>query len=339
MESFGPPIPVAPGRPGEAFPPVPASWFHFCASHELDRGPVGIELAGSSFAGYRTTSGRAVVLGGRCSHLGARLANGTISGECLVCPLHGWEYRPDGRCEKIPGTETIPDFARQRAFPVEERGGDIFFFNRPRAHFPLPFFEGVDPNELLPAKPFELIAEAPWYFVGANGFDLGHFRMAHDRTLIGIPVVSSPSPYARRIVASFEVTGKSPADRLTSRIAGPRVTMDVTSWLGTIILVRATFARTTTFGIFNVLPLDHTRTLGRVIVWVRRGRYAPARALFDPLNAAVRRLFIRRFLSSDLPAIAGARYQPANLIAPDAVLAEYFMWLEKACTPPPTENL
>jgi hypothetical protein len=54
--------------------------------------------------------------------------------------------------------------------------------------------------------------------------------MAHDRTLLGAPEVSSPSPFARRVVAKFEVSGNSFQDRLTRCFAGPRVTMDVTVW-------------------------------------------------------------------------------------------------------------
>jgi len=277
-------------------------------------------------------------LSGRCSHLGAYLKNGTVSGERLVCPLHGWEYGPDGVCGKIPATETIPAFARQSSYPVEERGGHVFFFNRQEALFAVPFFEGLSPEQLLSTKPFELMAEATWYFVGANGFDIQHFRMAHDRTLIGQPEVSAPSPFARRVVATFEVSGNSYQDRLTRCIAGARVTMNVTVWGGTLILVRAEFPRTTSFGIFNVLPLDANRTLGRVIVWVQRSKSALGRALFDPFNAAIRRMFIRRFLHSDLPRIAGLRYRPGNLIAADGMLADYFGWLENVCQPQPTEN-
>ena len=321
-----------------AFPSVPASWFHLCHRRELERGPVGVKLGGREYVGYQTQSGRMVVLAGRCAHLGAQLGHGTVSGERLVCPLHGWEYGPEGGCEKIPAADLIPAFAKQASFPVEERGGHVFFFNRPQARFALPFFDGMSPDQLLPAKPFELMAEAPWYFVGANGFDLQHFRMAHDRTLVGPPEVSEPSPFARRIVATFEVSGNSPQDHLTRLIAGPRVTMDVTVWCGSLILVRATFARTTSFGIFNVLPVDDERTLGRVIVWVQRSHNALGRALFDPLNAAIRRIFIQTFLRSDLPRIAGLRYQRDHLIAADNVLADYFDWLEKVSTTKLTEQ-
>jgi nitrite reductase/ring-hydroxylating ferredoxin subunit len=103
---------IASHRPPGKMPSVPASWFHLCASGDLDRSPVSVELCGREFVGYRTEAGRAVVLAGRCSHLGAHLRNGTVNGDRLVCPLHGWEYGPDGLCQKIPAEDNIPRFAR-----------------------------------------------------------------------------------------------------------------------------------------------------------------------------------------------------------------------------------
>lgn len=330
---------VGESRANETLASLPASWFHLCASHELRKGPVTLDLCGRTYVGYRAQSGRMVVLSGRCSHMGADLGKGEVRGERLACPLHGWEYGPDGACEKIPAADAIPSFARQCCYPAEERGGHVFFFNRKQARFALPFFDGVTPDELLPAKPFELVAEVPWYFVGANGFDIQHFRMAHDRTLLESPMVSEVSPFARRVVAKFAVTGNSFQDRMTRSIAGPTVTMDVTSWCGTMIMVKAHFQRTTSYGIFNVLPMDGQRTLGRVIVWVKRSQSGLGQALFDPVNAAIRRLFIQTFLRSDLPRIAGLRYQPGKLIAADGILSDYFVWLESISEPAPVENL
>ena len=326
---------------GQGFPAVPASWFHFCTGDALTKGPVSLEICGHHYAGYRTESGRAVVLSGRCSHLGVYLAKGTVCGDRLGCPLHGWEFGPDGVCATIPGAPglPIPAFARQIVYPAEERGGHVYFFNRPQALFPMPFFDGVAPEEILAAEPFEMVANAPWYFIGANGFDIQHFRMAHDRALVDEPVISSPSPFARRIVASFAVAGDSLPDRLTRAIAGPRVTMDVISWCGTVIFVRAEFARTTSFGIFNVLPLGPEKTLGRVIVWVRRSNNWLGNAAFDPINATIRRWFIRKFLGSDLPRIAGLRYQRSHLIAADRHLADYLAWLASATGSPTASNI
>jgi hypothetical protein len=76
-----------------------------------------------------------------------------------------------------------------------------------------------------------------------------------------------------------------------------------------------------------------------VIVWVKRSENALGRLAFDPLNAAIRRLFIQTFLRSDLPRIAGLRYQPGNLITADGVLSDYFDWLEKVSKPTPSEKL
>ena len=320
------------------FSDVPASWYYLGPVSELSKGPIGINILGQEFVGYQTSGGKVAVLSARCSHLGVRLQNGHVDGDRLVCPLHGWQYGPDGTCKKIPAAETIPAFARQVAYPVAERAGHLFFFNRPAARFELPFFDGISSDQLLPAKPFELAADVPWFFVGANGFDIQHFRMAHDRTLIGEPVVSNPSTFARRLVAVFGVSGKSAHDRLTRLIAGPRVTMDITVWCGTLILVRARFARTTTFGMFNVMPVDQERTRGRIIVWVQRSKTAIGRVLFDSLNVSIRRLFIQTFLRSDLPRLAGLRYQPEKLIGADEIMADYFAWLKNIAAPPAKEN-
>ncbi|MEY2429445.1 MAG: hypothetical protein QOJ40_2330, partial [Verrucomicrobiota bacterium] len=52
------------------------------------------------------------------------------------------------------------------------------------------------------------------------------------------------------------------------------------------------------------------------------------RKLIDPLDAWIRRSFVRAFLCSDLPRIAGIRYERSRLIAADEVLAGYFDWLQ-----------
>src|SRR5215831_2297949 len=94
--------PVSADSRGHKLSVLPASWFHLCSTNELARGPVTQILYGQPYVGYRTKSGRVVVLSSRCSHMGANLGCGEIRGERLICPLHGWEFGPDGVCEKIP---------------------------------------------------------------------------------------------------------------------------------------------------------------------------------------------------------------------------------------------
>src|SRR5678816_2448236 len=141
--------------------------------------------------------------------MGADLSQGHVIDGRLRCPLHAWEYDGDGRCAHIPATGQIPPFACQAPFPTVELGGHVLFHNAPAVRFPPPFFEGCTTEELLPAEPFDFVVDTPWYMVGANAFDLQHFRVAHDRTLVGTPVVERPAPFARRITADYDVAGTS----------------------------------------------------------------------------------------------------------------------------------
>src|SRR5438132_753494 len=124
--------------PASAFPAYPASWYLYGSGGDLGRRPLAKTMLGRQLVAFRTASGRAAVLDGRCAHLGADLGGGRVAGEVIRCPFHGWEYDADGRCTRIPGRcEAVPAFARQVSYPVEERCGSVFFFNGPRPLFPL----------------------------------------------------------------------------------------------------------------------------------------------------------------------------------------------------------
>ena len=313
----------------QAFALAPASWYYLGSISEIAARPRPFDLPdGQTYVAFRAAGQPAVVLGGRCSHMGADLSLGGVKSGCIVCPLHGWEYGSDGDCQHIPASTEIPPFARQPRFPVEERGGHLFFFNRPRARFPLPFFTGVDETELLAARPFEFTVDAPWYLVSANGFDVQHFRCAHDRTLLGEPAIDSPHPFAWRLQAKFRVTGTSLRDRLTRRVSGSELEMTVENWGGNLVLVTAKFRRTTSYGLVSFVPLDKDQTKLRNIVWVPRSKNRVARWLVDPLDAIIRRSFIREFVRSDVNRSAGIRFHPARMIAADKVLVEYLGWLQ-----------
>lgn len=307
------------------FPACPESWFHVCASHELSRGPIGVELANwGSVVAFRTSKGEVAVIAARCCHAGSNLTEGAVVGENIRCPLHGWEFGRDGACRKIPACDNIPSWAKQRVYPAAEVGGQVFFYNRSKTQFALPFYDGVGARKLVAARPFEFVVDAPWYIVSSNGFDLQHFRFSHDRKLIREPVVSSPSELARRIVADFEVVGDSWRDKCTKVFSGPRVRMEITDWCGNFILVRAHFRRTTSYGLITSRPLKENRTLARVIVFVERTRWA----WWDRLNAAIRRNFIREFLRTDVERTAGLVYHRKRFIEPDRTLCDYLDWLE-----------
>jgi hypothetical protein len=227
----------------------------------------------------------------------------------------------------VPATPDVPPFACQVAYPTAEMGGNVLFCNAPVAPFPMPFYENRAPDDLLAAEPFEMAAPMPWYMAGANAFDEQHFRVAHDRTLVGSPTVDTPAPFARRISADYDVTGASVRDRLTRRFSGPRVRMSATVWGGTVVLVTAQFRRTTSYGMVFVRPAGAGRSHLTTIVWVPRRRGGAARALLDPIDAGVRRRFIRAFMDDDAVRAHGIGYNPATLIDADRELRDYFSWL------------
>jgi aminopyrrolnitrin oxygenase len=311
----------------DCFPRFPRSWYFFGASHELQRRPVSRDLLGRRLVGYRTASGQVVLMQARCCHLGADLGKGRVVGDHLQCPFHHWEYGPDGRCMHIPAQSTIPSFARQTCFPVVERHGFVFFFNAPEPLFPLPFFPDCRPEDFRAARPFKHKLACPWFMVGANAFDLQHFRAAHDRRLDGRARVENPGPFCRRATGSFVVAGSSVRDWLTRLFAGTRVTMSITDWCGNLMFTTATFRRTTSYGMVITEPLADGGVLVRVIVFTRRSQSVLGRCCRDPLRLEIRRYFIQKFLSADAELLGDARYQPLGLIDCDRDLAAYWCWL------------
>jgi phenylpropionate dioxygenase-like ring-hydroxylating dioxygenase large terminal subunit len=315
-----------------SIPAVPRGWYYLCRSKELNPGPVRRDLGKARYVAFRGASGRVTVLDGRCSHMGADLARGCVVDDALRCPLHAWEYSSDGTCRHIPTGGAIPVLARQAAFPSAELGGHVFFYNSPVPRFGMPFFSGKFPEELLAAEPFDLVVKTPWYMVGANAFDLQHFKVAHDRTLLDAPVVESPSPFARRISAKYAVAGTSWRDAFTRRFSGPTVRMSVTVWGGTLLFVEAAFQRTTSYGMVSIRPIDPDSAMMRTIVWVPRRGGAVARMVVDPLDAWIRRGFIRRFVMDDAVRSEGVRYHPSTAIDADRELGLYLAWLGSICT-------
>ncbi len=50
------------------------------------------------------------VLYGRCAHRGALMADGQVSGNNLICGLHGWDYRLDSGVSEYNNSETLSKF-------------------------------------------------------------------------------------------------------------------------------------------------------------------------------------------------------------------------------------
>lgn len=74
-----------------------------------------------------------------CQHQNGPLGEGKMVGGCVVCPWHGYEYRPDTGAAPAPFTEAVPTFR------VRIRGGRVLLDPRP-----LPPRTYVQPAEIEP---------------------------------------------------------------------------------------------------------------------------------------------------------------------------------------------
>lgn len=93
-----------PMSPDSEHPPLPypTGWFCLAMSAEVTSGKVITRrLAGEDVVLYRLRSGDLQAVRPFCPHLGAHLgAGGTVKGDTLVCPFHGFAFGSDGVCVK-----------------------------------------------------------------------------------------------------------------------------------------------------------------------------------------------------------------------------------------------
>jgi phenylpropionate dioxygenase-like ring-hydroxylating dioxygenase large terminal subunit len=329
--SLSPPFELASAL--DAIPAIPAGWMLLCREAELRRGPAFRQVADQRVVIFKTATGRVGVLDARCAHLGADLARGRVVGETLECPFHSWSYRPDGTCERMPAAPAEACHVRQTSYPAEVRHGFVYYFHAPRASYPLPFYDAIDPREFVCAAPLEIVVDCPWYMVGANAFDFQHLYAVHERRLLGTPRVDSPTPWSRAATTRSIVGSSSWYDRVTRRFSGPDAEMTATSWSGSLIFVRVRFARMTTYGMVSVLPLGENRTVVHILAYLP----GSGRRLLDAARLRVRRFFIHEFIRGDGTRLDGLRAGPLHLVGADRELRAYVIWLARVSNALPAD--
>jgi hypothetical protein len=192
----------------------------------------------------------------------------------------------------------------------------------------LPFFRDADPAEFVAARPLVIEYDAPWFMVVGNAFDVQHFRVVHDRTLLDEPVTDQPHLFARRIRYRAKVVGDSLGDRLTRRLAGDEVAVEQTVWFGNLLTTHARFPRGESFIYFAVEPREDGGTHLEAIVMLRRSTKP---SLFGSLSLRaslnVRRWLTSRFLMHENAMLRSLRYSPGSLIEADREMLGYLHWV------------
>ena len=174
-----------PARAASALlPPFPNGWYALAFSHELKRGDVRpLTFAGREIVLYRTASGVAAAADAYCPHLGAHLGyGGTVHGECIRCPFHGFRYDLDGDCTLVPYGTKSPPLARLPMLHVRESQGVVIAWH-----------DGDDGAPAWAPPPLDTRGWSPlitkeWSLRGhpqettENSVDFGHFSQIHGYT-------------------------------------------------------------------------------------------------------------------------------------------------------------
>lgn len=103
--------------------PALDAWRPLRPARELKDKPLEHRLLGHEIVLYRTADGRAHALNNRCPHRRMRLALGTVVGDRLVCPYHGWNFGTDG-VGASPGNPGLP--VHTNCYDVREHGGMLW---------------------------------------------------------------------------------------------------------------------------------------------------------------------------------------------------------------------
>jgi phenylpropionate dioxygenase-like ring-hydroxylating dioxygenase large terminal subunit len=167
-------------------PPVPNGWYAAVGSEELgtDRSQTIVAVQ-RELVVFRDRAGAARVVAAHCPHMGAHLGGGAVRGGRLTCPYHGWEFDGDGRCVRIPYSDTrIPARACVRSFPTREQDGLVLFWYHAGGAEPqweVPVVGEVDDPTWSPAHVHHGELVASLQDMAENNVDYTHFFFVHRR--------------------------------------------------------------------------------------------------------------------------------------------------------------
>lgn len=168
--------------------PIPFGWFTVALSNELAVGEVKpLQYFDQELVLFRTESGEAKVIQAICPHLGAHIGyGGSVKGESVACPFHGWEFNGNGVCTSVPYAKNMPPKIKDKeCIPpllTKELNGAIYVWYHPKGEQPsfdvevIP--ETIDENWQFKSMQ-DWIIEAPAQETNENAVDKAHFVYVH----------------------------------------------------------------------------------------------------------------------------------------------------------------
>lgn len=312
--------------------PIPSGWFCIGASETLPRHAVRpLRFAGQDRVLFRTASGEAVLMEAYCPHLGAHMGHGgTVEGETLRCPFHGFRFDGSGACTATEYGQRPPR-VRAGTVPLDEQDGLLFAWHGSRGEAPGWHLPPTGQGSWTAIRLHEIPLSTHPQEIAENSVDVGHLRAVHGYESVQErePLrTDGPNLEARyRFRRRLEPTGR--LGRLT-------VTIDIHQWgLGCAMVdthVAPMGLRLRNYVL--AMPEDASRTLLRIGLRVALPEVrGPVRGAADLAMRLVRDASFPGYVHDvmqDAPIWNHKVFEPRPALARgDGPIAEYRRWTEQ----------
>ncbi len=117
----------------------------------------------------------------RCAHRGARLSQGRVRGNRLICPYHGWEYSDDGSVALVPA-HSMRGPAKARKYDVVSRYG-LLWVELDDLPGEIPTFQEYEDTSFMKVHCGPYLFNASPFKVVENFLDVSHFPFVHEGLL------------------------------------------------------------------------------------------------------------------------------------------------------------
>lgn len=303
---------------------IPKSWYYVGNKKQFTAHPTLISLPGLQAVVYRTSEGQLKAVESRCPHMKASLVRARVAGQHLICPMHNWAFDSQGKCVSIPGASKldIPHFACLKTYPVSEWSDHVFIHTDPNHKADLPFFENENLAEYQSAKVRELSGTNHWSLSAGNAFDLAHFEFVHHRKPTSAPELMQPSKNSLRLKLSYDILGKTLADRFLIKRFGKKATLDYTVYHGSMILAKTKIGQFENRMMIFVHPTEDGFKAWLLVL--EKPSLSPIKRIKHELAAYVS----YQFFAKECQELEGISFAEDRKGPRDELLLQYYEWLK-----------